>query len=150
PIAEKHQLTVIEDCAQAHGAELNGKKAGTWGHSASFSFYPGKNLGAYGDAGGITTNSDEVAKQCRMIINHGQEGKHNHQLIGRNSKLDGIQAAILTVKLKYINQWTAARIEHAAAYQRLLNGVKVPQVRPQSKHVFHLYIVQVPNRDQLL
>ncbi len=148
--ATKHNIVVIEDCAQAHGAELNGKKAGTWGHSASFSFYPGKNLGAYGDAGGIVTNDDNIAAQCRMIANHGQAGKHNHQLIGRNSKLDGIQAAILSVKLKYLDQWTDARINNAAAYDQYLNFTGLPAARPNSKHVFHLYVVQVPNRDKLL
>ncbi len=149
-IATKHNLTVIEDCAQAHGAALNGKKAGTWGHSASFSFYPGKNLGAYGDAGGMLTNDDHIAAQCRMITNHGQAGKHNHQLIGRNSKLDGLQAAILSVKLKYLDQWTEARINNAATYSQLLDEGTLPQTRPNSKHVFHLYVVQVPERDKLI
>lgn len=149
-IAYKHNLTVIEDCAQSHGAELNGKKAGTWGHSASFSFYPGKNLGAYGDAGGMVTNDDDIAEQCRMIANHGQAGKHNHQLIGRNSKLDGVQAAILSVKLKYLDQWTDARIANAATYSQHLEGATLPQTRPNSKHVFHLYVVQVPEREKLL
>jgi dTDP-4-amino-4,6-dideoxygalactose transaminase len=148
--AAKHKLVVIEDCAQAHGAEMNDKKAGTWGHSASFSFYPGKNLGAYGDAGGIVTNDDNIAAQCRMIANHGQAGKHNHQLIGRNSKLDGIQAAILSVKLKYLDQWTDARINNAATYDQYLNFTGLPAARPNSKHVFHLYVVQVPDRDKLL
>lgn len=148
-IANKHSLIVVEDCAQAHGAELNGKKAGTWGHSASFSFYPGKNLGAYGDAGGITTNDDNIAQQCRMIANHGQAGKHNHQLVGRNSKLDGVQAAILSVKLKYLDQWTDARIANAAAYNQFLDGATLPQARPNSKHVFHLYVAQVPARERL-
>lgn len=149
-IANKHQLIVIEDCAQAHGASINGKKAGTWGHSASFSFYPGKNLGAYGDAGGIVTNSDDIAAHCRMITNHGQAGKHNHQLVGRNSKLDGIQAAILSVKLKYLDAWTEARINNAITYGHLLHGVTKPQTRPNSKHVFHLYVIQVPAREKLL
>lgn len=149
-IANKHNLTVIEDCAQAHGAEQNGKKAGTWGHSASFSFYPGKNLGAYGDAGGMVTNDDYIAQQCRMIANHGQAGKHNHQLIGRNSKLDGVQAAILSVKLKYLDQWTDARMTNAATYNQLLEGATLPKTRPNSKHVFHLYVVQVPEREKLL
>lgn len=151
-IAEKHGLTVIEDCAQAHGAEIASRKAGTWGHSASFSFYPGKNLGAYGDAGGMVTNSDEIAAQCRMIANHGQHGKHNHQLVGRNSKLDGIQAAILSVKLQYLNQWTLARTQHAARYTQQLDAevVKPPSARPNSTHVYHLYVIQLANRDQLL
>lgn len=149
-LATKYNLIVIEDCAQAHGAEIDGKKAGTWGHSASFSFYPGKNLGAYGDAGGMVTNNDNIAAQCRMIANHGQAGKHNHQLIGRNSKLDGIQAAILSVKLKYIDQWTEARIGHAATYGQHLNQGILPTARPNGKHVYHLYVAQVPDREKLL
>lgn len=151
-LATLHNLTVIEDCAQAHGAEIDGIKAGAWGHSASFSFYPGKNLGAYGDAGGITTNNPHIALLCRTIANHGQQGKHNHQLIGRNSKLDGIQAAILSVKLKYLEAWTSARINIASQYHALLNQEQIitPKVRPNSKHVYHLYVSQVPDRDQLL
>ncbi len=151
-IATRYNLTVIEDCAQAHGAEINGVKAGAWGHSASFSFYPGKNLGAYGDAGGMVTNNAYIAAQCRMIANHGQKGKHNHQLIGRNSKLDGIQAAILSVKLRYLNEWTDARIQLAAQYGQWLDvaHTTVPQARPNGKHVYHLYVVQAPNRDELI
>lgn len=149
-IAAKHDLIVIEDSAQAHGAELNGVKAGNWGHSASFSFYPGKNLGAYGDAGCITTNNKDLADTCRMICNHGQVSKHDHRLIGRNSKLDGIQAAVLSVKLKYLDEWTIARIKNASAYTNALPDVVTPKVRPNSKHVFHLYIAQVEDRDLLL
>jgi len=151
-LATLHNLVVIEDCAQAHGADIDGIKAGAWGHSASFSFYPGKNLGAYGDAGGITTNNPQIAELCRTIANHGQQGKHNHQLVGRNSKLDGIQAAILSVKLKYLEEWTTARIQVAAQYNLLLDKqhIVVPKVRPNSKHVYHLYVPQLVNRDQLL
>lgn len=149
-IADKHELIVIEDCAQAHGAEMYGKRAGSWGHSASFSFYPGKNLGAYGDAGCMTTNNAELAASCRMICNHGQISKHDHQLIGRNSKIDGIQAAVLSAKLPYLDQWTQARIDNAAYYRKQLPDVVTPSVRPNSKHVFHLYVVQVGDRDMLL
>ena len=98
-IAEKHGLLVLEDCAQSHAATIHGKKAGTFGHAASFSFYPGKNLGAYGDAGGMVTNHNHIAKIARAIANHGQEGKHNHTREGRNSRMDGIQAAVLNTKL---------------------------------------------------
>lgn len=151
-IADKHDLVVIEDCAQAHGAELKGKKAGTWGHASSFSFYPGKNLGAYGDAGGMATNNAEIATMCRTIQNHGQQGKHNHLIEGRNSKLDGIQAAILSVKLKYLDQWTDARIQAAQYYAQHLqtDNLTLPTVRPNSKHVFHLYVVQCNDRDGLM
>jgi dTDP-4-amino-4,6-dideoxygalactose transaminase len=149
-IAEKHKLRVIEDCAQSHGAEADGKKAGTWGHAASFSFYPGKNLGAYGDAGCMTTNDESLAKTCRMIANHGQLKKHDHVMEGRNSRLDGLQAAILSVKLKYLNSWTAGRIKNAQYYDSQLKGINTPQVRPAGKHVFHLYVVRVPEREKVM
>ncbi|HRD44584.1 MAG TPA: DegT/DnrJ/EryC1/StrS family aminotransferase, partial [Ferruginibacter sp.] len=106
---QKNNLIVIEDCAQSHAASINGKLTGTFGHAASFSFYPGKNLGAYGDAGCMATNEDAIAEKARMIANHGQKGKHNHILEGRNSRLDGLQAAILSAKLPFLHQWTHAR-----------------------------------------
>jgi dTDP-4-amino-4,6-dideoxygalactose transaminase len=148
-IAKKHKLVVIEDCAQAHGAEYKGKKIGTFGTATSFSFYPGKNLGAYGDAGGITTNDDALAERARMIANHGQKGKHNHVIEGRNSRLDGLQAAVLTVKLKYLNQWTDQRIANAMYYmERLKNkGIALPELPSYSKHVFHLFVIQCEERD---
>ena len=98
-IAKKHDLCVIEDCAQAHGAEYKGQRVGSIGDIAAFSFYPGKNLGAYGDSGGMVTNDSDIADKARMIANHGQKGKHNHLIEGRNSRMDGIQAAILSVKI---------------------------------------------------
>lgn len=148
-IAQKHKLLVIEDCAQAHGAEYKGKKVGTFGMAASFSFYPGKNLGAYGDAGGIVTNDASLAEKCRMIANHGQKGKHNHLIEGRNSRLDGLQAAILNVKLKYLNQWTNQRIANAHYYMECLTdtGVELPRLPSYSKHVFHLFVVQCNDRE---
>lgn len=151
-IAKKHQLKVLEDCAQAHSATFNGQKIGTFGDCASFSFYPGKNLGAYGDSGGMITNDDEIARVARMIANHGQEGKHNHLMEGRNSRMDGIQAAILSVKLKYLNQWTDARIANAETYDALLNDslVDTPKVVENGKHVFHLYVIRSKNRATLM
>lgn len=151
-LAEKHNLIVIEDCAQAHGAEQNGRKAGTWGHGASFSFYPGKNLGAYGDAGGMATNLDNIAEQCHIIRNHGQQGKHNHITEGRNSKLDGLQASVLSAKLKHLDSWSHGRRQAAAYYHKYLNteATTLPTVRPNSQHVFHLYVVQVADRDGLI
>lgn len=150
-IANKHNLVVIEDCAQCHGAEYKGKRTGTFGHAASFSFYPGKNLGAYGDAGCIVTNDENIAKTCRMIANHGQLKKHDHQIPGRNSRLDGLQAAILTAKLKYLDKWTDARIANAAYYNELFKDsvVVTPVIPEHSRHVFHLYVVQVNNRSQV-
>ena len=115
-IAKLNDLKVIEDCAQAHGAEYKGKKIGGIGDAGVFSFYPGKNLGAYGDGGAIITNNDQIAKKTRMIANHGRIEKYNHEFEGRNSRLDGIQAGILSVKLKYIDKWTEARINLAKYY----------------------------------
>src|SRR5438874_10010181 len=115
-IARKHKLHVIEDCAQAHGATYKGRKVGTFGDIACFSFYPGKNLGAYGDAGCLCTNNEDLATKARKIANYGGLTRHEHEFAGRNSRLDGIQAAILTVKLKYIDRWNQARQRHAKAY----------------------------------
>jgi dTDP-4-amino-4,6-dideoxygalactose transaminase len=150
-IANAHNLIVIEDCAQAHGALYKGKMIGTIGHASSFSFYPGKNLGAYGDAGCMATHDDEISQKVRMIANHGRLGKHDHGLEGRNSRLDGIQAAILSAKLPYLYEWTEARISHAAEYNKLLAdaGIQLPVIPEQMKHVFHLYVVKVPNREKV-
>lgn len=151
-VAQKHNLKVLEDCAQAHGAEFNGQKIGTFGDCASFSFYPGKNLGAYGDAGGMVTNNNEIAQTARMIGNHGQQGKHNHLIEGRNSRMDGIQAAVLSVKLKYLDIWTDSRIANSKKYDSLLEGAPLygPKVIGQGKHVFHLYVIRTANRDAVM
>ncbi len=148
-IAKKHNLIVIEDCAQSHGAKVNGKAAGTFGHAASFSFYPGKNLGAYGDAGCMATNDPAIAEQARMIAQHGQKGKHNHLIEGRNSRLDGLQAAILLAKLPHLNDWTERRIANAGKYDKALKGstVCIPKTKPGSRHVYHLYVIRVADRD---
>ena len=147
-IADRHKLVVIEDCAQAHGASINGKMIGTFGHAASFSFYPGKNLGAYGDAGCMATNDDQIAELARMIAQHGQKGKHNHLIEGRNSRLDGMQAAILLAKLPYLEKWTEKRIAHAKYYHQHLehSNIKLPATKDGYRHVFHLYVVRVNNR----
>jgi dTDP-4-amino-4,6-dideoxygalactose transaminase len=150
-IAEKHGLLVLEDCAQAHAATIHGQKVGTFGHAASFSFYPGKNLGAYGDAGGMVTNSDDIAKIARTIANHGQEGKHNHTREGRNSRMDGIQAAVLNTKLPHLETWTEGRRKNAHLYHSLLNeNVVKPIEREGFRHVFHLYVIQHEDRDGLM
>lgn len=151
-ICEKHGLHLIEDCAQSHFSELNGVKAGLTGITSTFSFYPGKNLGAYGDAGCILTNDDSLAEKMTMYANHGALKKHEHFIEGINSRLDGLQAAILTAKLPYINEWTDARISHASSYDNKLRGVgdlKLPVVRPGSKHSFHLYVIKTSLRDKL-
>ena len=151
-VANQHGLKVMEDCAQAHGATYKGKKAGTFGDAASFSFYPGKNLGAYGDGGAMITNDNGIAETMRMICNHGQQGKHNHLMEGRNSRLDGIQAAVLKVKLNHIEKWTRARNSHAIYYNEKLKdvGLVTPTLPDYSLHVFHLYVVQVENRDHIM
>ncbi len=151
-IAKRHNLFVIEDVAQAHNSSYNGKLTGTFGDAASFSFYPGKNLGAYGDAGGIATNSEELSKKARMIAHHGQLKKHTHVIEGRNSRLDTIQAGILSAKLPYLENWTLARIENADRYSELLsevNEIILPNVRENTRHVFHLYVIRTTKREEL-
>ena len=153
-IAEKYNLKIIEDCAQSHFSEYKGKKAGTIGIAGSFSFYPGKNLGAYGDAGCIITNNDELALKCRMYARHGAIKKHNHQIEGINSRLDGMQAAILLAKIPHILDWTNQRIENAKIYINLLKSsncpVEIPIVRDNSKHTFHLFVIRVTDREKLI
>lgn len=151
-IAKKHDLFVIEDCAQSHFSEFKGVRAGLSGIVGSFSFYPGKNLGAYGDAGAIITNDDKLAEKCRMYARHGALVKHQHYMEGINSRLDGIQAAVLNVKLKHILDWTDNRIENAALYDEVLKNISeitLPTVRPDSKHSFHLYVIRAKNREAL-
>jgi dTDP-4-amino-4,6-dideoxygalactose transaminase len=150
-IAKNHNLKVLEDCAQAHNAEWNGRKVGTIGDVGSFSFYPGKNLGAYGDAGGIITNNEAIANKVRMIANHGQLKKHDHQMEGRNSRMDGMQAAILRAKLPYLNQWTEGRIAVSEKYNASISNTHIvkPLIASKAKHVFHLYVVRTEKRDKL-
>lgn len=151
-IAQRYGLVVIEDCAQSHGACYNNRLVGTFGHAASFSFYPGKNLGAYGDAGCIATNADDIAARCRTIANHGQLEKHNHVMEGRNSRMDGLHAAVLSVKLKLLDGWNKQRLAHAALYSQLLSAnakVVPPTCSPNAKHVYHLYVVRAAQRDAL-
>jgi dTDP-4-amino-4,6-dideoxygalactose transaminase len=151
-VAVKHGLFVLEDCAQAHGAAVRGKTVGTFGHAASYSFYPGKNLGAYGDAGAVLTNDQSLADRVRMIANHGQKGKHNHLMEGRNSRMDGLQAAILRAKLPHLHKWTEKRKAHAAYYSEQLSnaGIVAPRAREGFDHVFHLYVIQSERRDELM
>ncbi|HEY2866066.1 MAG TPA: DegT/DnrJ/EryC1/StrS family aminotransferase [Pyrinomonadaceae bacterium] len=148
-IARKHGLKVVEDCAQAHGAAYRGQKVGTFGDAATFSFYPSKNLGAFGDGGAIVTNSDEIQSLARAISNHGQLTKNRHSMIGRNSRLDGIQAAILSVKLPYLDGWIEARRSRADLYNKLLagTGIILPVEPNGRQHTYHLYVVRVPERD---
>lgn len=152
-ICEKHHIHLIEDCAQSHLSSMNGIKAGLRGIASSFSFYPGKNLGAYGDAGCIITNNDELANQFRMFANHGALKKHHHLIEGINSRLDGLQAAILSAKLPYLQSWTESRISNAGLYNKYLSGVseiRIPEVRPDCVHTFHLYMIRAQRRDELM
>ncbi|MBE0565477.1 MAG: DegT/DnrJ/EryC1/StrS family aminotransferase [Krumholzibacteria bacterium] len=150
-IADKHDLLVVEDCAQSHGATYKGKKAGSFGKAACYSFYPGKNLGAYGDAGAVTTDDEALATDIRKLGDHGSNVKYRHDFVGANSRLDGIQGAVLSVKLKHLDAWTDQRIAAAAAYNKALKDVcVVPLTRADTRHVFHLYVIQVNNRDELM
>ena len=153
-IARKHNLYVIEDAAQAHGAIYQGKKAGQWGDAAIFSFYPGKNLGAYGDGGAVCTNNAELAKKIAKLRNHGRTDKYSHDVIGYGERLDTLQAAILNVKLKHLNDWNTARRAHANYYNerlKLFPGITVPTVLPESESVFHIYCIRVDEkRDEIL
>jgi dTDP-4-amino-4,6-dideoxygalactose transaminase len=151
-IARKDNLFVIEDCAQAHFAKYKGRFVGNIGDIATFSFYPGKNLGAYGDAGAIVTKSGKLATFCRMFANHGSLEKNKNEFEGINSRLDGIQAAILSVKLKYIHEWTKKRQERARLYREIFEateGIRLPEVRKGSEHVYHLYVVRSLQRQRL-
>lgn len=150
-IARRHGLVVIEDAAQAHGAEYKGQRVGSIGDIGCFSFYPGKNLGAYGEGGMAVTNNTEYARTMRMLRDWGQERRYHHVLKGYNYRMDGIQGAILRVKLRYIEAWTEARRNHAASYDQLLvaSGVKTPTVMPYSRHVYHVYAVRSPQREWL-
>jgi dTDP-4-amino-4,6-dideoxygalactose transaminase len=150
-IARRHDLVVIEDACQAHGAEYKGKKVGPLGHVGCFSFYPGKNLGAYGDGGMVVTNDPTIADTIRLLSNHGRVDRNRHSREGFNYRLDTIQAAILSVKLKHLERWNAQRRDHARRYGELLSGldVKTPAEKEFAKHVFHLYIIRLSQRDEL-
>jgi dTDP-4-amino-4,6-dideoxygalactose transaminase len=151
-LGKRHGLKIIEDCAQAHGAQYKGRRVGGIGDVGTFSFYPGKNLGAYGDGGAIVTNDEALAKKCRMIANHGRTAKYNHELEGRNSRLDGLQAAILGVKLRHLDGWTARRRVVAGLYNEYLKDmpeIKLPMQMDWATHVWHLFVIRVKDRDGL-
>jgi len=149
-IARRRKLYVVEDACQAHGAEYKGRRCGTMGDIAAFSFYPGKNLGAYGDGGAVTTTRADLAERVWVLRNHGQKVKYEHMVKGFNSRLDTLQAVVLRVKLRRLEQWNEARRQAAAKYDQLLagKGLATPKVAPYSKPVFHLYVVQVPDRQK--
>ena len=151
-IATRHKLWVIEDCAQAHLARYKGRQVGTFGAAAAYSFYPGKNLGAMGDAGAVVTHDAALAEHMTMLARHGGLVKHQHHIEGINSRLDGMQAAILSAKLPHLPDWTKARQQAAGIYDAGLNQIEdvvVPQVGVDRSHVYHLYTIQHPRRDAL-
>ncbi len=152
-IAERHGLYVIEDACQAHGAEYHGRKAGAIGVAGCFSFYPGKNLGAFGEAGAVVTANEELKRKLQVLRDHGQERKYCHTLIGWNARMDGIQAAVLRVKLQRLEAGNKARRAHADEYRTLLEPIDqviIPQEGADRVHAYHLYVIRVPERDRLL
>lgn len=151
-VAKKYNLKVIEDAAQAHGAEYKNKRVGALGDIGIFSFYPGKNLGAYGDAGAVVTNDPDISNKIAMLRNHGRTKKYEHEYEGYNCRLDTLQAAILRVKLKYINSWNEARRNHASSYRKLLQNTDIilPTEQKDNKHIYHIFAVRTADRDNLL
>lgn len=152
-IANKHGLYVIEDACQAHGSEYRGKKAGSIGDVGCFSFYPGKNLGAYGEAGAVVTNNESIYNKICMFRDHGQEKKYYHDMIGWNARMDGIQGAVLSVKLKHLAEWNEARRNNSRLYTKLLSnidGVIVPQEANYGQHSYHIYAIRVKKRNELI
>jgi dTDP-4-amino-4,6-dideoxygalactose transaminase len=151
-LAERHGLTIIEDAAQAHGTERDGIHVGGSGRLTCFSFYPGKNLGAYGDAGIVTCHDPVHAERLRLLRDHGSPAKYVHVIVGTNSRLDSIQAAVLSVKLRHLPGWNASRVKHAMAYVARLRGpcIQLPEVPPGREHNFHLFVIRVKNRDALM
>ncbi len=152
-MAAKHNLAVIEDASQAHGAKYKGRKIGSIAHATSFSFYPGKNLGAFGDAGALTTNNPELAKKMKAISNHGrlQDEKYKHELVGNNYRMDELQAAILNVKLKHLKDWVNARRAIASKYREFIKtpNIEHPHEADYAQHAYHLYVIRTKRRDQL-
>lgn len=152
PLSRKRNIHLIEDCAQAHGATLRGKKVGTLGDAASFSFFPTKNLGAMGDAGCMVFQDSGIAIKARAIANHGQITRHNHEFSGRNSRMDGLQAAVLNVKLKYLDQHIKLRREKASLYKKLLaelDEIDLPSTPDRGKHAYHLFVIRSKRRQKL-
>ena len=151
-IADKYDLAIVQDCAQSHGAMLDNKALAHYGNVLCYSFYPGKNLGAFGDAGAIVTNDEKIAKKSLMIANHGRVEKYDHEFEGVNSRMDGLQGGILNVKLKYLGEWNENRRKNADIYTRLLEEVSdihLPTVLSNVKHVYHLYVIRTKQRDSL-
>lgn len=150
-LANKYKLFVVEDACQAHGAKYKNKRVGSFGHFAAFSFYPGKNLGAYGDAGCLTTNNKKLDEKVRMMRNYGQEKKYYHKLLAWNKRMDTIQAAVLLIKLKRLDKWNSSRARHAKLYNKFFKNtpVKTPITGDNRTHMYHQYVVRVKNRNKV-
>lgn len=149
-VAAKHGLLVFEDACQAQGATYRGKRTGSLANGAAFSFYPGKNLGAYGDAGAVTTNNAAIAEKLRMLREHGSPKKYRHDIVGWNERMDGLQGAVLGVKLKHLDSWNAARRKHAETYRTMLPASAMPiAIQSGSESVYHLFVVRVKDRDRV-
>lgn len=150
-IAEKHSIKVVEDAAQAHNALYKNRKAGSFGNVSCFSFYPGKNLGAYGEAGAVCTDNEEIAKELILLRQHGELTRYYHDIIGDNCRMEAIQGAVLGVKIKYIEEWTEKRRKNAEAYNELLKKLDLilPYEAGYAKHVYHIYAIRAKNRDRL-
>jgi dTDP-4-amino-4,6-dideoxygalactose transaminase len=152
-LGSKYNLKIIEDCAQAHLAKIDDRYVGTFGDISAFSFFPGKNIGAMGDAGAIVTNNREYYEKSKMLVDHGRREKYLHEMVGYNHRLDGLQAAILSVKLKYLREWTEKRIVNANLYKKLLsecNNVQFQQIEKNAIHVYHLFVIRIKKRDELI
>lgn len=152
-VADKRGWAVVEDCAQAHGAAIEGRKVGSFGAFGCFSFYPGKNLGALGDGGALVSNDEDMLEKARLVANHGRTSRTDHMVAGVNSRLDSIQAGALSIKLPHLRGWNDARIQAAQWYLEALAGIEnlvVPTVVTGRRHVFHLFVIQVPGRDKLM
>jgi len=151
-IANEHDLWLIEDAAQAHGARWKDQRVGSFGDAAGFSFYPGKNLGAFGDAGAITTSRTDLAERIRKLRDHGREGKYSHQTLGYNERMDGLQGAVLDVKLDHLDDWNEGRRENAEFYNNQLSDlpVETPNVHDPAEHIYHQYAIRTPDRDEVL
>jgi dTDP-4-amino-4,6-dideoxygalactose transaminase len=151
-LADRHKLLLIEDAAQAHGAAWRGRRVGSVGDAATFSFFPGKNLGALGDAGAVTTRDGELADRVRLLRNHGRVDKYEHLVVGTNARLDTLQAAVLAAKLEHLDRWNAARRRHAATYDEVfaaIDGVAPIRVHEDAEAVYHQYVVRVGKRDHV-
>ena len=152
-LCDKHNIKIVEDAAQAHGARYNGKRSGSLGDVACFSFYPTKGLGAFGDAGMIVTDNKEIFEMAQMLRDYGRKGRYEHKIKGHNTRLDTIQAVVLTAKLKYLDEWNQKRAQHAAYYAQLLKGVKgvvIPAVKSDRSHVYQTFAVRLKNRERVM